>query len=78
MYRNSVRSGGALLWFLQRITGIYLAVVLFVHILFLHGLLEGLLATHLCRGLGGGPDREKHRDHQDGQENDQQCKAAPL
>ena len=43
MYRNSVRSGGALMWFLQRITGIYLAVVLFVHILLLHGLLEGEL-----------------------------------
>jgi succinate dehydrogenase / fumarate reductase membrane anchor subunit len=42
-YRESVRSGGAILWFIQRITGVYLAVVLFLHIFLLHGLLEGEL-----------------------------------
>jgi len=35
-YRETVRSGGALLWFFQRVTGIYLAVVLFLHVIILH------------------------------------------
>ena len=30
--RGNIRSGGAMLWLFQRITGVYLAVVLFAHI----------------------------------------------
>jgi succinate dehydrogenase / fumarate reductase membrane anchor subunit len=40
MYKENVRSGGALLWFFQRVTGIYLAVVLFLHVIMLHVLLK--------------------------------------
>jgi len=35
-YREKVTSGGALMWFFQRVTGIYLAVVLFLHVIMLH------------------------------------------
>lgn len=35
-YRETVRSGGALLWLFQRVTGIYLAFVLFLHVIMLH------------------------------------------
>lgn len=40
-YRESGRSGGALPWLLQRISGIYLAVILLVHVLYLHVFIEG-------------------------------------
>jgi len=43
-YRESVRSGGALLWFFQRVTGIYLAVVLFLHVIMTHVLIRGELS----------------------------------
>ena len=35
-YRETVRSGGALLWFFQRVTGVYLAAVLFLHVIIVH------------------------------------------
>ncbi|MCK4236356.1 MAG: succinate dehydrogenase, hydrophobic membrane anchor protein [Candidatus Krumholzibacteria bacterium] len=35
-YRENVKSGGALPWFFQRVTGVYLAVVLFLHVIMLH------------------------------------------
>ena len=35
-YRESVRSGGALLWYFQRVSGVFLAVVLFLHVYMLH------------------------------------------
>jgi len=41
MYKRNVRSGGALLWLFQRISGIYLAVVLFVHVILLHVMIDG-------------------------------------
>lgn len=40
-YRETVTSGGALLWFFQRVTGIYLAVVLFLHVIMTHVLIKG-------------------------------------
>ncbi len=43
VYKATVRSGGALLWFFQRVTGIYLAVVLFVHVIMTHVLIRGEL-----------------------------------
>jgi succinate dehydrogenase / fumarate reductase membrane anchor subunit len=39
-YRENVRSGGAILWLFQRVTGVYLAVVLFAHVWLLHYLLD--------------------------------------
>jgi succinate dehydrogenase / fumarate reductase membrane anchor subunit len=39
-YRETVTSGGALLWFFQRVSGIYLAAVLFLHVIMLHVLLK--------------------------------------
>ena len=41
MYKATVRSGGALLWFFQRLSGIYLAVVLFLHVIMTHVLVSG-------------------------------------
>lgn len=41
MYKRNVRSGGALLWLFQRISGIYLAVVLFTHVVLLHVMIDG-------------------------------------
>ncbi|HSG27578.1 MAG TPA: hypothetical protein VLA34_03785, partial [Candidatus Krumholzibacterium sp.] len=38
-YRENARSGGALPWLLQRISGVYLAIILFVHVLNLHVLI---------------------------------------
>lgn len=35
-YNEKVTSGGALMWFFQRVTGVYLAVVLFLHVIMLH------------------------------------------
>jgi succinate dehydrogenase / fumarate reductase membrane anchor subunit len=35
-YQEAVRSGGAMWWLFQRITGVYLAVVLFLHVYILH------------------------------------------
>jgi succinate dehydrogenase / fumarate reductase membrane anchor subunit len=43
MYKTQVRSGGALLWFFQRVSGIYLAVVLFLHVIMTHVLITGEL-----------------------------------
>lgn len=43
IYKRNVRSGGALLWLFQRVSGIYLAVVLFVHVIMLHVLIKGEL-----------------------------------
>ncbi|MBU8922528.1 MAG: succinate dehydrogenase, hydrophobic membrane anchor protein [Bacteroidales bacterium] len=40
-YRETTRSGGALPWLFQRISGVYLAVVLFVHVVNLHILIDG-------------------------------------
>ena len=40
-YKETARSGGALPWLLQRISGVYLAIILFVHVLNLHVLLDG-------------------------------------
>jgi len=40
MYRENVRSGGAVLWLFQRVTGLYLAFVLFAHVWLLHYLLR--------------------------------------
>ncbi len=42
-YKDRVKSGGALLWLFQRISGIYLAVVLFIHVIWLHVFIEGEL-----------------------------------
>jgi len=39
-YNETIRSGGALWWFFQRLSGLYLAVVLFVHVLLLHVLTQ--------------------------------------
>jgi len=39
-YREEVRSGGAILWLFQRVTGVYLAFVLFAHVWLLHYLLK--------------------------------------
>ena len=41
MYKATVRSGGALLWFFQRLSGIYPAVVLFLHVIMTHVLVSG-------------------------------------
>ncbi|MBD3179119.1 MAG: succinate dehydrogenase, hydrophobic membrane anchor protein [Candidatus Latescibacteria bacterium] len=41
MYKRNVRSGGALLWLFQRISGVYLAIVLFVHVILLHVMIDG-------------------------------------
>ncbi|MFO7915124.1 MAG: succinate dehydrogenase, hydrophobic membrane anchor protein [Candidatus Krumholzibacteriales bacterium] len=41
MYKRNVRSGGALLWLFQRISGIYLAVILAVHVILLHVMIDG-------------------------------------
>jgi succinate dehydrogenase / fumarate reductase membrane anchor subunit len=38
--REYVRSSGAVLWLFQRVTGVYLAVVLFAHVWLLHYLLR--------------------------------------
>ncbi len=38
--RANVRSGGAMMWLFQRVTGVYLAVVLFAHVWLLHYLLD--------------------------------------
>ena len=40
-YRDTVRSGGALPWLLQRISGVYLAVILLIHVINLHVLVGG-------------------------------------
>jgi succinate dehydrogenase / fumarate reductase, membrane anchor subunit len=40
MHRENVTSGGAVLWLFQRVTGVYLAVVLFAHVWLLHYLLR--------------------------------------
>jgi succinate dehydrogenase / fumarate reductase membrane anchor subunit len=45
-YRETVRSGGALLWFFQRLSGVFLAVVLFLHVYILHVALKDELAFH--------------------------------
>lgn len=42
-YRENVRSGGALMWLFQRVTGVFLAVVLFAHVWLLHYLIQGEL-----------------------------------
>ncbi len=42
-YTRTVRSGGALPWLFQRISGVYLAVILFVHVIMLHVQIEGEL-----------------------------------
>jgi succinate dehydrogenase / fumarate reductase membrane anchor subunit len=39
-YRENVTSGGAVLWLFQRVTGVFLAVVLFAHVWLLHYLLR--------------------------------------
>ncbi len=39
-YRTTVRSGGAIPWLFQRITGVYLAVILFIHVVNLHVLIK--------------------------------------
>lgn len=39
-YNDTIRSGGALWWFLHRLSGLYLAVVLFIHVLLLHVLMK--------------------------------------
>ena len=38
-YREDATSGGTLFWFFQRVTGVYLAVVLFAHVWVLHYLI---------------------------------------
>lgn len=43
VYKATVRSGGALLWLFQRVSGIYLAVVLFLHVIMTHVLVTGEL-----------------------------------
>jgi len=40
MHRDDVKSGGAVLWLFQRVSGVYLAVVLFAHVWLLHYLLR--------------------------------------
>lgn len=40
-YRETAKSGGALPWLLQRISGVYLAIVLLIHVLNLHVLIDG-------------------------------------
>jgi succinate dehydrogenase / fumarate reductase membrane anchor subunit len=40
MHRENVRSGGAVLWLFQRVSGVYLAAVLFAHVWLLHYLLR--------------------------------------
>ncbi len=42
-YDIQARSGGALWWFFHRLSGLYLAVVLFIHVLLLHVMIEGEL-----------------------------------
>ena len=44
MNRDHVKSGGAVLWLFQRVSGVYLAVVLFAHVWLLHYLLREDLA----------------------------------
>jgi succinate dehydrogenase / fumarate reductase membrane anchor subunit len=39
-YRENATSGGAVLWLFQRVSGVYLAVVLFAHVWLLHYLLR--------------------------------------
>lgn len=39
-YNDTIRSGGALWWFFHRLSGLYLAVVLFIHVLLLHVLMK--------------------------------------
>jgi succinate dehydrogenase / fumarate reductase membrane anchor subunit len=39
-YNETVRSGGALWWFFHRLSGLYLAAVLFTHVLLLHVLMK--------------------------------------
>ena len=39
-HRENVRSGGAVLWLFQRVSGVYLAAVLFAHVWLLHYLLR--------------------------------------
>ena len=43
-YDNTARSGGALWWFFHRLSGLYLAAVLFVHVLVLHVLMKDEIA----------------------------------
>lgn len=43
-YNETARSGGALWWFFHRLSGLYLAIVLFVHVLVLHVLMKDELA----------------------------------
>jgi succinate dehydrogenase / fumarate reductase membrane anchor subunit len=45
-YRETVRSGGALLWYFQRVSGVFLAVVLFMHVYILHVALKDELTFH--------------------------------
>ncbi len=40
-FRESTASGGALPWLLQRISGVYLAVILLIHVINLHVLIGG-------------------------------------
>ena len=40
MHRENVTSGGAILWLFQRVSGVYLAAVLFAHVWLLHYLLR--------------------------------------
>lgn len=40
MNRDHVKSGGAVAWLFQRVTGVYLAFVLFAHVWLLHFLLR--------------------------------------
>ncbi len=49
-YKEKVRAGGALLWFFQRVTGVYLAVILFIHVLNLHVLLGEELSFEAVAG----------------------------
>lgn len=46
-YNVQPRSGGALWWFFTRLSGIYLAVVLFIHVLILHVTIDGELGYDL-------------------------------
>ena len=39
-YDHTARSGGALWWFFHRLSGLYLAIVLFIHVLNLHVLMS--------------------------------------
>jgi succinate dehydrogenase / fumarate reductase membrane anchor subunit len=43
-YDHTARSGGALWWFFHRLSGLYLALVLFVHVLVLHVLMKDEIA----------------------------------